>query len=159
MPPYRREMPASAAASLNVAQERVISDESRTVARPAPSPDPLAAEQEADCGDRAYVVVFAFGSPTCNAGVEDSVGQRKEHLHIFVETVVVAARDELREGTPVAGRSFRSRAIRPIFGDHLLTVAEIGADVQQFQRLPAVRPAEECMVEVEIEISDIVWKK
>src|SRR5262249_10376480 len=42
----------------------------------------------------------------------------------------------------MAGRSFGPRTVSPIFGDGLLAVPKIDADVQQFHRLPAVRPAE-----------------
>src|SRR5262245_21074901 len=90
----------------------------------------------------AYVIVIPLAFPDGDARVEQSVGEGEEHLDILIQTVSVTARNELSEQTPVAGRRLGRRSVRPVFGDHLLAIAQVGADVEYFKRLAQIWPSE-----------------
>src|SRR5262245_16166064 len=97
-------------------------------------------------GHGADGIVIPLAFPDGDARVEQPIGEGEEHLDVLIQTVPVAARNELSEQTPVARRRLGRRAVRPIFGDHLLAVVQIGADVEYFKGLTQIWPAESLIV-------------
>src|SRR5882757_7869436 len=74
---------------------------------PTPRVNLLAVEKEANRGGGTYRVKRSLGVPSHNAGIEDGVGQGKEHLHIIIEVVFIAGGDKLCKEVPVAWRQLR----------------------------------------------------
>ena len=100
----------------------------RPGSRAAPPLDLLPPIEKTDRRHRPDVVVVPLRVPGADARVQDRVAEREEHLHVVIEPVMVATRDELPEERPVAGRELRIRAVGKILGAHLLPVGQRRGD-------------------------------
>ena len=65
--------------------------------RAAPGLDQLPLLEPADAGDGPDRVPLAFGVPGGDAGLQQGIAEREEHLGALVEAVAVAARHPLGE--------------------------------------------------------------
>src|SRR5207244_3231648 len=117
-------------------QPRLAGDRARAQSGARPRADLLAVEQDTDRRRGSAAHKRALLVPGDDAGIKDRVREREEELDVEVDTLLlgamaVAARDELREEIPVAGRKLRVRTVRPVLGDHLLRIRQIRAQVDE----------------------------
>src|SRR6267154_5914289 len=73
----------------------------------APRFDLLTMKEVGDACDGTYGIESALCIPGGDTGVEDGVRQRKEHLGIIIDRVVVAPGDKFAKQVPMPGRELR----------------------------------------------------
>src|SRR5205823_5888128 len=85
-----------------------------------------------NCRCRTNGIKCSLCIPCHDARVEGCVGHREEHLHILIKCVVVAHRNILGQESPMSRGCLRAWSILPVFGDHLLFIREVRAELDQF---------------------------